>query len=269
MRNIAAPALRPIRAVGPRLALAAALVLGLTAAPAQADNSQKATMLTLRSIAHGTIRVYLTSQAVRCEFLDRHIQMLWRAPKWDACLFSIDQGKYWQGRPSMYRSNLSDGMALFRPGDASALKSTTYKKTTVDGLPCLTYKLESTPSESPSPTAQSQSNSAPSKPVRTWQSLMAVGGEINVLETPRFPADVSKSMCYALGAVPAAGLPISMNKLRASGKVIPELRLISHKVITIDKDIFSLPDNLKQVQTPQAVTESKDLNQGFSELIRE
>jgi hypothetical protein len=269
VRNIAAPALRPIRAVGPRLALAAALVLGLTAAPAQADNSQKATMLTLRSIAHGTIRVYLTSQAVRCEFLDRHIQMLWRAPKWDACLFSIDQGKYWQGRPSMYRSNLSDGMALFRPGDASALKSTTYKKTTVDGLPCLTYKLEPTPSESPSPSAQSQSNSAPSKPVRTWQSLMAVGGEINVLETPRFPADVSKSMCYALGAVPAAGLPISMNKLRASGKVIPELRLISHKVITVDKDIFSLPDNLKQVQTPQAVTESKDLNQGFSELIRE
>lgn len=195
--------------------------------------------------------------------------MLWRAPKWDAYLISIDQGKYWQGRPSMYRSNLSDGMALFRPGDASALKSTTFKKAMVDGLPCLTYKLEPTHPEGPSENANAKSNKAPAKPERTWQTLTAVGGEMSVLETPHFPADVTKSMCYALGVVPAGGLPVSMNKFRASGKMIPELRILNHKVITVDKNIFSLPDDLKRVQTPQAVTDSKDLNEGFSELIRE
>lgn len=224
--------------------------------PVTAIHKEKALFLELRGESNGTVRIYACEKSARLDMLDRHLQLIWKAPDWQTTLINSDLRRYWQGPPEQYRSNIGTTLAMFRPGDISALVTTVGKKKDYLGLACIEYKLESV----------QKNRKAPD--LRTWERLVPVSGTILVLEKPHYPANVCRSMCQALSVVPAPGLPIAMDKITAGGKKKVELKILKYQETTVESSIFELPSGLKRVDKPEDATSSKEMNEGFSELLQ-
>lgn len=225
------------------------------------EAAQKVSMLQQSSPSQGIMRTYYTASAVRIDFLNSRLRLIWKAPRWQATFIGEQQKKYWQGEPSQFRTNMSDGMALFRPSDPSNLRSTTFTRSSSMGLPCRVYKLE--PKQ-----GLNKGEKKIGEDARLWQRLMPVGGTITVLDKPTYPQAVTKSMAQAMSVVAADGLPLSMVKVKADGKSDPELRLLLSKEVVVEDHFFDLPPGLKQVKTSKDVTTSAEFNEGFAELIK-
>lgn len=214
----------------------------------------KGLLLKQWSCLFGSTEVTVSKLGMRMRIPERKVVILMAPPNWNVIYFNQQRPVFYECQASEWRSPITNAAALFRTSDASELKP-------INSVFCLFHELDCRKVDLETPKGEKSDTK------HTWQQLLVDSGELYVLREHLLPKSVEIVLAKTYGTTIGQGVPLSLKVRNNRHQENLELKLRSHNTVIVKSSDFVVPNGYKRVESVFAVTESKQMNADFAELI--